>query len=402
MGVAVVLQLDFMDAVKVLQELVRAPSIYGEEHGATAIIERELQCLEVEVTAAPFDANALQRLPGAQRPFCMAPDRKNLIARIPGRGSGRSIILNCHLDVVPAGDRRAWSVDPFGGAIIDGAVYGRGANDDKAGAAILLLILKEARAARLGGDVIGHFVLEDETTGNGTLLCLDRELGAHAAIIIDGTRGDRGINQHAGNLKFRLTVFGSPASVSVSHMGINAAELLAEISLAMKTRVAALNASAQEPWTQFPSPNQLSMIAIDCDEMALTVPALATATFYATFTPPHTEASFLELLQSTAREISSRCRAPDPQAEVLFLTEPVRSDAGEIEKAIGQAAKRPIPFGPSTGTSDLRHFAARDIPCVLYGPGRGHNPHRPDEHFEIASLAETAELLTAVVCDWCR
>ena len=45
-----------------------------------------------------------------------------------------------------------------------------------------------------------------------------------------------------------------------------------------------------------------------------------------------------------------------------------------------------VRIGPSTGTSDMRHFAKRNIPCLLYGPGRGFNPHRPDEHFLLDDL----------------
>ena len=73
----------------------------------------------------------------------------------------------------------------------------------------------------------------------------------------------------------------------------------------------------------------------------------------------------------------------------------------EIEAVIARAAKVPIAFGPSTGTSDMRHFVQRGIPCVLFGPGRGYNPHRADERFELASLVEMTDLLTDVVLEWC-
>src|SRR5262249_37597194 len=249
-----------------LQELIRAPSLFGEEHAATAIIERELRRLGLEVTSVPFDPEALSRLPGAQPPFCTLPGRQNLIARIKGRGGGRALILNCHLDVVPPGDLKEWDHNPFSGAIIDGYVYGRGAYDDKAGAAIILAVLERLTADRLSGDLMAHFVLEDETTLNGSLLCLAAGPHADAAIIIDGTRGERGINQHAGNLKFRVVAFGKSASVSVSHMGLNAADLLAQICLALKAATLDLNKSVEPPWSQFPSPNQVSTIALNCEE----------------------------------------------------------------------------------------------------------------------------------------
>ncbi|MCC7494876.1 MAG: M20/M25/M40 family metallo-hydrolase [Fimbriimonadaceae bacterium] len=60
-----------------------------------------------------------------------APHRGNLLARLPGRGEGRSLLWMSHLDVVPEGDASRWSRAPFGGELVDGWVYGRGSNDCK-------------------------------------------------------------------------------------------------------------------------------------------------------------------------------------------------------------------------------------------------------------------------------
>jgi hypothetical protein len=59
-----------------------------------------------------------------------APGRGNLVARLPGDGSEGGIVLHHHIDVVYA-DRRYWTMDPFGGVIQDGFLYGRGAIDMK-------------------------------------------------------------------------------------------------------------------------------------------------------------------------------------------------------------------------------------------------------------------------------
>jgi acetylornithine deacetylase len=251
--------------------------------------------------------------------------------------------------------------------------------------------------------VIARFVLEDEVTGNGSLLCLEKYPHADAAIIIDGTRGDRGINEHAGNLKMQLNVSGKPASVGVSHVGRNAAEILAHTMLVLKQSVSELNSSIEPPWTQFPSPNQLSTIALKCEETTLTVPSAASATLYATFIPPHTVSSFLDLISAKSREAARQAGADcAPEINVDFAAEPVRSKSSAIECVISRAAGRDIAFGPSTGTSDMRHFIRYSVPCVLFGPGRGYNPHRANEHFELRSLKEMTELLTDVALCWCK
>lgn len=387
----------------VFQALVRARSIFGEEHAAIEIVEAALSSRDIPFVAVPCDRATLSQLPGAQPPYCDVPGRRNVIATVTGTGGGRAFILNSHLDIVPEGDPATWSRDPFSGSIEDGVIHGRGAYDDKAGVVICLALLEKARAARLAGDVIAHFALEDETTGNGSLLCLEHGPRADAAIIIDGTRGERGINAHAGNVRFGVRVYGKPSSVSVSHVGVNAAEMLARLLLQMREATFALNASNVEPWTQFPSPNQLAVLSLECAETPLTVPAVASATCYATFTPPLDLRAFRGMLDDVAARFASAHaleRAPELDWGG-FGAEPVRADAGAIEHVINAAAGRPVPFGPSTGTSDLRHFAARSIPCVLFGPGPGANPHRADEHFPLAALDETAGVIWRAIEAWC-
>jgi acetylornithine deacetylase/succinyl-diaminopimelate desuccinylase-like protein len=61
----------------------------------------------------------------------------------------------------------------------------------------------------------------------------------------------------------------------------------------------------------------------------------------------------------------------------------------------------PITVGPSTGTSDLRHFVAVGIPCLLYGPGDGGNPHRLNEYYKLADLRRIVLLYAEVIRRWC-
>src|ERR1044071_5481469 len=62
--------------------------------------------------------------------FELEPGRGNIVARLKGNGKKRPLLLMGHIDVVGV-ERDKWTVDPFGGLIKDGYVYGRGASDDK-------------------------------------------------------------------------------------------------------------------------------------------------------------------------------------------------------------------------------------------------------------------------------
>src|SRR5213595_3253989 len=73
-----------------------------------------------------------------------APGRANVRARLAGDGSLGGIVLHHHIDVVYA-DRRYWTVDPFGGVVKDGYLWGRGALDMKSTGVAALLAIKRAR-----------------------------------------------------------------------------------------------------------------------------------------------------------------------------------------------------------------------------------------------------------------
>jgi acetylornithine deacetylase len=395
--------------VRQFQELLRRPSVFEDEFEVVDFVHSCLCSLGIDTISVPFSSAVLARLPAAQRPFSAIEGRRNLVARLPSRGrGGRSLVLNCHLDTVPAGEEREWTYPPFEGHVENGLIYGRGAYDDKAGAAICLAVL-EALSTCGGerrGNVIVHFVLEDECTGNGSLLCLEAGHGGDAAIIVDGTRLDKGINQHAGNCQLVITVKGRPASVSVSHVGINAAEMLASLLLEMRQAILARNAANEAPWTRLPSPNQFVVQSLQAQGAPLTVPAAAMAQAYITFTPPARLADIRAILLAVAEEFARKNELPEPPALDWsgFATEPVTSRSAELVAAINEAARRQgmdeIDFGPSTGTSDLRHFVDLGIPCVLYGPGMGFNPHRANEHYHLESLPKMVKLLLDLITEW--
>jgi acetylornithine deacetylase len=392
-----------------LQSLVQYRSVFEEEHGVIEFVSERLTRLGFEAVRVPHTRARLQTLRSAQLPFSDVPGRCSLVVRIPGRGGGRSLAFNTHLDIVPEGDRSQWTHPPFAGDVEGGVVYGRGAMDDKAGVAIALAVLETMTRmpVPLKGDLVFHFVLEDETTGNGTLLCLDAGHVADAAIIIDGTRTDRAIDAHAGQLAFSIEVTGRPASVSVSHMGINAADVLARLVARLADEVTALNETRLPPWTQFPSPFQLVTMSLSAHGSALTVPDRAAAECYMTFPPPWTLPIARDFLhQTTTAFARERGLAVPPVLRFdRFSAEPVSSSSSSLSECLAAAVAAeglgPVVVGPSTGTSDLRHFADAGIPCLLYGPGAGFNPHRHDEHYRLEDLGRMVKVFVATAQGVC-
>jgi acetylornithine deacetylase/succinyl-diaminopimelate desuccinylase-like protein len=98
--------------------------------------------------------------------FESAPERGNVITRLKGTGEKPSLLLLSHLDVVAA-NAKEWSVDPFGGVVKDGFVWGRGALDMKGMTAIEVMVMKllKRNGVKLKGDVILAATADEEQGG---------------------------------------------------------------------------------------------------------------------------------------------------------------------------------------------------------------------------------------------
>src|SRR5262249_10191643 len=145
-------------------------------------------------------------------------------------------------------------------------------------------------------------------------------------------------------------------------------------------------------WTEFPSPFQASTQRLSADAPIFTVPDRAAAELHMTFCPPFTIASFRALVESEIQRVAAaRGWLPAPQVAWEGLSaERVCGGGADLEGRLQAAARATggpeIAIGPSTGTSDLRHFVAAGVPCLLHGPGAGFNPHRVDEYYELGDL----------------
>ena len=140
------------DAIKICQELIRIPSVnFGEGKGdESAVADYIVKCLaEVGIEAKIYES---------------APNRCNVIARIKGSDSSRpGLVVHGHTDVVPA-NADDWSVDPFGGVIKDGMIWGRGAVDMKNMDAMILAIVRDwaRRGYQPERDMVLAFFADEE------------------------------------------------------------------------------------------------------------------------------------------------------------------------------------------------------------------------------------------------
>jgi len=142
----------------------------GHETAAQKVLARTLRRHRVDVEL--YDVGFLVR---SRHPFVRRDrryrGRHNLVARLPGTGRGRSLLLSGHMDTVPAG-HQPWTGSPWSGVIRRGRLYGRGSWDMKGGLAAQAAVAVALQRAGLrpGGDLLVESVVDEEFAGGGGTL----------------------------------------------------------------------------------------------------------------------------------------------------------------------------------------------------------------------------------------
>lgn len=217
-----------------LAALVGANSVYGREAAAQQLVQSKMEELGLTVTRvySRKDGQAV-----------------NLAGRLKGtdESTHRSLILNAHCDVAPVNSPARWSGNPFSAEVIGRTMRGRGCLDDKAGIAIILMVANALQRLdmKLRGDLILEFVIEDETTGNGSKALVEEGITADGVIICDGTWPERIINGHYGQLALDVSVIGPPVAACVEERGINPIYVAMDFIAALRRIVTQWNEGAE-------------------------------------------------------------------------------------------------------------------------------------------------------------
>jgi acetylornithine deacetylase len=200
------------ELVEFARSLVRIPSVSGNEQAAQRAIAAKYEAFGLETEIVPSVREELESHPAFSDDAIPFVDRLNVIGRWRGRGGGRSLIVNGHMDVVPPGDAAKWTRDPWGGEIEGDRLYGRGACDMKSGLASAVFAVRALQSVgvQLAGDVLLQSVIGEETGGVGTLTTIIRGYRADGCIIAE-PMDLRIAPVQTGALTFRITVHGKGA-----------------------------------------------------------------------------------------------------------------------------------------------------------------------------------------------
>ncbi|HEY7590368.1 MAG TPA: ArgE/DapE family deacylase [Candidatus Limnocylindrales bacterium] len=388
--------------------LVRIASVTGREEEIQLEIVHLLEAANIPVeriTPTPQEAAADPDWPGAEMPRASLPI---VLGRV-GRPGGRRLVLAGHVDVVPPGDAGTWTVDPFGGEIRDGNVYGRGACDMKGGVAAILeagrVIRSVADRTSLGGDVVLAFVPSEEDGGQGMLAAIRAGVTGDAAVITEPSELDV-VVAHAGAITFRLTVPGRAAHASKRREGVSALDKLDVLVRALEADETRRNAAETDPlMTAHGLPYPTMVGKVSGGEWASTVMDRVEA-----------EGRYGVKLGQTWRDaeadlracIASACEA-DPflrdhpaTVEIVggrFSSASVPADhalpVGLVDTAEAVLGRRPNRIGEPYG-ADMRLLVNEGAtPTVIFGPGDVRVAHSADEHVPLDQVVDCARVLAA-------
>lgn len=345
--------------------------------------------------------------------------RTNVVGTKSGSRGGRSTHLNGHFDVVPAGD--GWSVDPFGGVVRDGRLYGRGSADMKAGLACAAMAVEaiSRSGVELAGDVEISGTVDEESGGYAGVAHLAKigriTKGRTDYVIIPEPFGpDAVCVGHRGVYWFRVTTRGRTAHGSMPFLGRNAVDAMAALlervrtglqpSLAdRRTAMPVVPAAARSPTINV---NSITGGQVGADLQSPCVPDTCSAVFDRRFLPEESLESVRAELLGLIDSVAGTTEGVTFDVDDIMVVHPtlapgdsplihaLRTNIRLVRGAEGALVASP-------GTYDQKHVAAlAGIPhCVAYGPGQLEQAHQPDEWCAIDDMVAATQVLALTVMD---
>ena len=405
------------DYLQLLIDLVKCPTLLGQEGPGQDLLYRRLLDLGLEAERWDLDTENLAEHPAFAPVEWGYEERPNVRGTLkPSGKGGRSLVLNGHIDVVSPEPLDWWTYDPWGANIADGKLYGRGSVDMKAGLVAALLAIQSVMdsGVRLRGPVIFESVIEEECTGNGMLASRIHGGRVDGAIISEPT-GLEVFTATPGVLWFEVTVRGRPAYVGQSGRYVNAIETAAALIARLKpAAVESLNSAFRHPaFAEYRQPLTLSVGKIEGGDWPSNVPLECRFTCRMSFPIGWSfdqARSFVETHLERAAStdpwlVEQPLTVRYPGFRALGWEMSPESGDGSLIQTLSQAHQavrgKTLKRTVFPGTADARYFDAQKGEQVLYYGPVGANLHAPDEYVELESVLETARVLARMIVAWC-
>ena len=322
------------------------------------------------------------------------PDRPNALAELSFGKSGKKLVWNAHMDVVPPGESVNWNTEPFAPVEIDGKIYARGSSDDKGGLMSMIIAYRTLQELQpeLNGSVLLCGVMGEETGGMGTKYWVEQGGKADAAIVGEPSKMEL-VVAHRGAYRPIFGFKGRTAHSSEPDLGDNAISSAARFVC----RVAELNEefkASGHPLTGSPT---IAATVFQGGVKNNVIPDYAEVSIDRRLSPGETyddaEKQLLEVLKQMqekgeigewelVRYLNNKgAAACDLQDPLVLELQDVLKERSYKDDVCGMRA-----------TTDMYLMQDVGIPTVIFGPGDMGLAHCPNEYIQFQEILDAAKI----------
>jgi acetylornithine deacetylase/succinyl-diaminopimelate desuccinylase family protein len=376
------------EIVKIASDLIAIPSVSGDERAIMDFVEAWARERGLDVQIVSKD-----------------PARPNLVISIGDAGSGPTIAMNGHLDVVPVSDPDAWKTGPFTPVVsADGVrLYGRGSSDMKSSTGVMLYLLDLLKDAPLNGRLQAHIVSDEETSGMyGTIHLIDEVKAGRLPkpdFVFIGEKSDLKVrNAERGIFALNITFHGRASHTAAARVtGINAIAKAAKGVLALEGDIDKFHPAVGKP--------VISINTIAAGVAHNVVPGECMITVDRRTIPGETRESVMAEIRAKLEAIAAKDAefkdtiVEDPHGD--YIAANITDENSPLVRAMQAAIRRVTALDPEyfvawAGATDGRFYRQAGIDTVGYGPG-GEAAHGANEAVFIADLVTQAKVYSETI-----
>jgi succinyl-diaminopimelate desuccinylase len=387
-------QIDLLksELIQLTQDLVRIPSVSGEEKEAQSFVHSKLKEIGFEVQS-----------------HTKAPSRPNLVAKLESpyhgkREDSKNLLFIAHIDNIPAGNRESWRYDPYSAQLADGRIFGRGVADMKAALAAMIIAAKAIRDSDIetrGTLSIASVVDEEIDSAYGMKYLADNKLLQADSSIFGEPSFPYVVTALKGGVWLKLVTSGKKVGSGWPSEGINAVTKMAKV-LCELDRLDIASGTEEHPLLGRPT---IALgTTITGGDAIHSIPDKCEATVEIYTIPGQSSKDVISKVELLLNNLRKSDEELSVRLETLFEIAPTITETNEgiyldlqssISSVFGDQAE---PIGiPSIG--DARFMTELGIPTIIaYGPGEKGKGHVANESVSIETLTRVAKVfaLTAL------